>query len=107
MRAALPWSEEGEGLAPLAWCRLTLSSCLPEGLQHLALPQLFLPNETVKEINNLTRLTRLECTGSSWYWPSQDLVGLKVRFRWMPQKQPVACRCDVDENAPQGTLIDC
>ena len=63
------------------WCRLDLPSCLPEGLQHLALPPLFLPDETVEEISNLTELTRLECMGWNGYWPSQDLIGLKVRSR--------------------------
>ena len=64
-----------------AWHRrYTMPSCLPKGLRRLALPRLFLPDETVKEVNNLAELTRLECTGSEYFWPSQNLVGLKVRF---------------------------
>ena len=85
-----------------AWCRFKLHPSLPKGLQHLALPPLFLPNGTVDEINDLTELTRLECMASNRYWPSQDLVSLKVRssLKLVPEKQPVACRYDADEHAP-------
>ena len=54
-------------------------SFLPKGLQHLILPRTFLPDEINKEINNLAELTHLECSSRNGYWPSLDLISLKVR----------------------------
>ena len=62
-----------------ACCRHDAPSCLPKGIQHLALPPLFLPDDIVEDVNNLAELTRLECNTFNSYWPSQDLIGLKVR----------------------------
>ena len=65
----------------LSWDRHDAPSCLPKGLQDLVLPETFLPDEVVKEIDNLAELTRLECNRFNGYWPSLDLIGLEVRSR--------------------------
>ena len=66
------------------WPVNDVPSCLPKGLHRLVLPETSLPDEIVEEINNLAELKHLECMASNGYWPSQDLIGLKVRSR---------CRC--------------
>ena len=69
---------------------------MPEELKSLALPPLYLWDETVKEIENLAGLTRLKCNGSNSYLPTLDLIGLKVRnmCRLVLQGQLMSCYCD-------------
>ena len=74
--------------------RHDMPSHLPKGLQHLVLPPLFLPDEIVKEINKLAELTCLECSTFNGHWPSQDLIGLKVRSMcWCILQVQLASRC--------------
>ena len=96
MDAAIPASGKGT-----TWFRHG-SSCLPEGLQCLALPPLFLPDEVVEEIHSLAELTRLECMDCNGYWPSLDLIGLKVRgrCRWMLNVRPALSCYNFDADSP-------
>jgi len=60
-------------------CWDDLEGCprLPEGLEHLTLPLLPLPETVGEEVNIMSGLTRLECE-SAEFWPSPELGGLKV-----------------------------
>jgi hypothetical protein len=61
------------------WGILGRGPHLPKGLVDLTLPQFSLPASLGHEINRLPGLTRLDCLLSGFF-PSKELVGLKVQY---------------------------